>query len=360
MSVEFQLAYTCPHEMIREPVRLGPDGVTLITSQTALSNGARVYMNGLEIPQEGLHSPAVLVAGSAGPYRVFDDARGLEVTYQGITKRLVLPIGSHKASDLAKELDKLFDEVVVTVNDGRLQLEDNFHRGIASSIKVSGTAAETVGFSGQRRANGREVAPPWSVGLRDSFLTVSYPRFAYPPKQRNNVRFEVSYFTEAHRCRRCMATRIENDFRVDTDGDLKLINKEDLLYQSCLKALLTERGSNIQHSWYGSNIMKMIGSKAVGGMASTIASEIRRVLDTHIGLQEQQANYQQVTMEERLYRVRDIQVRQHQNDPTTFMCEVVVQNYSGSPVRLTVVYTVPGANSMITSGGKVIKQMGSY
>ena len=360
MSVEFQLAYTCPHEMIREPARLAPDGVTLITSQTALSEGVRVYMNDVEVPAEGLQSPATLIAGSAGPYRIFADARDLEVVYQGVSKGLELPIGSIKASELAKLMDRLFDEVEVTVTNGRLQLKDNKEVGKTSAVKVSGRAAETVGFSGQRVARGREVAPPWSVGLRDRFLTVSYPRFAYPPKQRNNVRFEVSYFTEAHRCRRCMATRVENDFRVDANGELRLINNEDLLYQSCLKALLTERGSNPQHSWYGSTIMNLIGTKAVGGMASVISSEIKRVLDTHKGLQEQQANYQNVTMEERLYSVRDIQVMRHQNDPSTFMCEVVVQNYSGKPVRLSVVYTVPGANGMITSGGKVIKQMGSY
>lgn len=360
MSVEFQLAYTCPHEMIREPARFAPDGVTLITSQTTLSEGVRVYMNGVEVPAEGLQSSASLVAGSPGPYRIFADAQDLELTYQGVTKRLQLPLGSHKAQDIAKLMDRLFDGVAVTVNDGRLHLKDVLHTGVASAVGVSGGAAETIGFSGQRVARGREVVPPWTVGVRDRFLTVSYPRFAYPPKQRNNVRFEVSYFTEAHRCRRCMATRIENDFRVDEGGRLRLVDNEDLLYQSCLKALLTELGSNLQHTWYGSNIMNLIGSKAVGGMASVISSEIRRVLETHKGLQEQQANYQTVSMEERLYSVRDIQVMRHQNDPSTFMCEVVVQNYSGKPVFLSVVYTVPGANGMITSGGKVIKQMGSY
>ena len=359
MSVEFQLAYTCPHEMIREPARLGNDGVTLATSQTVLGN-IRVYMNDLEIPQEGLQSPARLVAGSSGPYRIYADARLLSVEYMGVTKDIELPIGVHAAKGLAEKLGGLFDEISVTVKQGRLHFEDKMQVGAASSIKISGPAAETVGFDRQRAAHGRMVVPPWGIGMRDGYITVNYPRFFYPPKQRNNARFEVSYFTEAHKCRRCMATRIENDFRVDAGGELRLINNENLLYQSCLKALLTNLGSNLQHTWYGSNIMKLIGSKANSGVASVIADEIRRVLETHMGLQEQQSKYQNVTMRERLYRVVDIKVQQHTKDLTTFLCEVVVQNYSGKPVRLSIVYTAPGAHSLVRGNGKTVGSLGSF
>ena len=359
MSVEFQLAYTCPHEMIREPAALGDDGVTLTTSQTVLGN-PRVYMNDIEVPQEGLQSPARLVAGSAGPYRIYADARVFSIEYMGIVKEAELPVGVHSAKDLAKELAKLFPEISVTVNAGRLHFEDGMQTGPASSIKISGSAAETTGFNGQRAARGRVVVPPWGVGMRDGFLTVSYPRFFYSPRQRKNARFEVSYFTEAHRCRRCMATRVENDLRVDAGGHLKLINNENLLYQSCLKALLTNLGSNLQHTWYGSNIMKFIGSKAASGVSSVISEEIRRVLEVHKGLQEQQSKYQNVTMKERLYKVVEIKVQQHVKDPTTFLCEVVVQNYSGKPVRLNIVYTAPGASSLVRGDGKTIGSLGSY
>ncbi len=360
MSVEFQLAYTCPHEMLREPVRLEADGVTLATSQTAVG-GIRVYMNDTEIPPDGLQSPARLVAGSEGPYRVYPDACTLSVGYGGFVKEVELSTGVHTAAALAKELDKLYPEVDVTEHRGRLHFEDRAQAGVASSIKISGSASETVGFSGQRSAYGREVVPPWGVGIRDGYITVSYPRFFYTPKQAVNARFEVSYYTEAHRCRRCMATRVENDFRADSGGHLRLINNENLLYQSCLKALLTNLGSNLQHTWYGSNIMKLVGTKAHSGVSSVISAEIQRVLETHMSLQEKQAQYQKVTMKERLYRVVSIQVQQHRDDPTTFMCNVIVQNYSGKPVRLSVVYTAPGAHSLIRGpDGKVIKALGSF
>ena len=359
MSVEFQLAYTCPHEMLREPAELLEDGVTLATSQTVIG-GVRVYMNDMEIPQEGLQSPARLVSSMAGPYRVYPDATGLDLEYGGISKSIQLPPGVHSATAVADIVSKMFPEITVSVNGGRLHLEDRMQVGQASVIKVSGSAAENIGFGGQRAGRGRIVVPPWGIGMRDGYMTVSYPRFFSVPKQHRNARFEVSYFTEAHRCRRCMATRVENDFRVDGGGDLKLISNEDLLYQACLKALLTDLGSNLQHTWYGSNIMKLIGQKAGSGVASVIATEIRRVLDTHIGLQEQQAKYQTVSMKERLYRVVDIQVQQHRKDPTTFMCGVVVQNYAGSPVRLNIVYTAPGANSLVRGNGKTIGSLGSY
>lgn len=359
MSVEFQLAYTCPHEMIREPANLADDGVTLVTSQSALGD-IRVYMNDIEVPQEGLQSPARLVAGTAGPYRVYADARTLSIEYGGVQKELELPVGVLPAEAIIDKMTPLFPEIAMKVDRGRLYFEDKLHVGAASSIKISGSAAETLGFSGQRASHGRMVVPPWGVGMRDGVITVSQPQFFYAPKQRNNARFEVSYFTQANKCRRCMATRVENDFRVDPGGRLQLINDEDLLYQACLKALLTELGTNLQHTWYGSNIMTLVGSKVHTGIASVISSEIQRVLETHIGIQEQQAKYQNVTMKERLYRVAKVNVQQHAKDPTTFLCEVIVQNYSGTPVRLNIVYTAPGAHSLVRENGAVVGSLGSF
>jgi phage baseplate assembly protein W len=359
MSIEFQLAYTCPHEMIREPATLAEDGMTLRTSQTVLG-GARVYMNDMEIPPEGLHSPATLVAGISGPYRIHVDATDFTVEYNGMTKEISLTPGVHTAEKLAKEMNDMFAEVEVSVDKGRLHFKDIMQVGAASSIKLSGSAVETTGFDKQRAAHGRMIVPSWGLGMRPGYTTVAYPRFFSRPKQYKNARFEVSYFTEAHRCRRCMATRVENDLRVDNTGRLRLITEENLLYQACLKALLTELGSNLQHKWYGSNIMKLIGTKATAGIASVISDEIKRVLEVQISLQEKQSKYQTVSMKERLYKVLNIKVSQHQKDPTTFMCEIHVQNYSGQPVQLNIVYTVPGANSLIRENGNIVGSMGSY
>lgn len=359
MSIEFQLAYTCPHQMVREPAQLAADGKTLETSQTCVG-GIEVYMNGVKIPSGGLHSNAKLISAKVGPYRIYPDTRTFGITFDGMSKETELGLGVHKCSKIAYELNKLFDGLLVTEKNGRLHFEDNLNTGVVSKIKLFGSALETTGFGNRRSAFGKMVVPPWGVGMRDGYLTVSYPQFFTKPKQAKNARFEVTYFTEAHRCRRCMATRVENDLRYDEDGLLKMIENEDHLYQACLKALLTNLGTNLQHKWYGSNIMRMIGTKANGAVVSTLTAEIRRVLETHADLQENQSKYQKVTMKERLYKVISVNVQQNRKDRTVFLCEVVVQNYSGSPVRLSIVYTAPGAFGSVRKDGAVIKSLGEY
>jgi len=359
MSIEFQLAFACPHEMIREPVLLSSDGVTLQTSHTVVG-GVKVYMNDREIPPEGLQTPARLLAGAPGAYRVYPDARVFGITYMGMTKEVELDVGLHTTKDLAHTLGKLFGGVVVSDEGGRLLFEDRLQLGVGSRISLSGSSLETLGFSGQRASSGQEIAPPWGIGLRDGYMTVSYPRFFYPVKQRNNNRFEVTYTTEANRCRRCMATRVENDVRVDAAGHFQMIRDEDHLYQSCLKALLTDLGSNLQHRWYGSQIMKMVGKKGNASVGGVISDEINRVLETHKDIQAQQAKYQSVTTKERLYRVVDVRVQQHRKDPTTYLCNVVVQNYSGAPVTISIVYTAPGASALVRRDGVVVNSMGSF
>ena len=359
MSIEFQLAYTCPHQMIREPAVLGEDGRTLQTSQTCVG-GIEVYMNGTQVPSEGLHSNAKLVSGVVGPYRIYPDARTFGITFEGITKEVELDVGVHKCAKIAHLLNKLFDGLSVTDKGGRLFFEDNLNIGSTSKINLSGSALQTTGFDKRRAAQGKTVVPPWGVGLRDGYLTVAYPQFFSRPKQANNARFEVTYFTEAHRCRRCMATRVENDLRYDQDGLLDMIKDEDHLYQACLKALLTKLGTNLQHKWYGSSIMEMIGSKANGAVVSAITQEIRRVLDSQIAMQSKQSEYQPVTMKERLYRVVSVNVQQHRKDKTVFLCEVIVQNYSGTPVRLSIVYTAPEAFGSVRKDGTIVNSLGGY
>ena len=157
-----------------------------------------------------------------------------------------------------------------------------------------------------------------------------------------------------------MATRVENDLKYDQDGLLNMIKDEDVLYQSCLKALLTNLGTNLEHQWYGSKIQQMIGRKAQGDAVSLITGEIRRVLDTQMSLQETQSKYQNVTLKERIYKVVSVKVQQHRTERTVFMCEVVVQNYSGTPVSLSIVYTAPGAYGLVRKDGAVVNSLGDF
>jgi len=168
---------------------------------------------------------------------------------------------------------------------------------------------------------------------------------------RTNPMLKATYVVPARRCLRCSGTYIENDYRFDETGQGLLIQDENLLYQAALKILLTDRGSNPYHDWYGSTIRSRIGAKAIGGVASAISEDVRRTLVRMQTVQNEQAQYQQVTAKERLYSILQVQTLPHQQDPTTFLVDVTVQNASSEPISLSVVFSVPEVVALMGSNG---------
>jgi hypothetical protein len=110
-----------------------------------------------------------------------------------------------------------------------------------------------------------------------------------------------------------------------------------------MKILLTRQGSNPYHTAYGTKLMERIGSKAVGAIASLIQDDVRTGLVRVQNLQRQQAQFQKVSLKERLYAILSVEVLPHENDPTTFLVDIVISNGTGEPVRLSIVFAVPGA-----------------
>ena len=122
-----------------------------------------------------------------------------------------------------------------------------------------------------------------------------------------------------------------------------MVEDENLLYQAALKTVLTVKGSNPYHEWYGTSIMTRIGHKIVANVAGVINDEIGKALEKFKGLQASQAKYQTVSLKERLLKVVSLSVLPHVDDPTMFMIDMVVANAAMEPIKLTIVYTVPGA-----------------
>ena len=104
----------------------------------------------------------------------------------------------------------------------------------------------------------------------------------------------------------------------------------------------------------------MIGRKAKGDAVALITDERRRVLDTQMNLQEKQSAYQDVTLKERIYKVISVKVQQHRTERTVFLCEVMVQNYSGATVSLSIVYTAPEAYGLVRKDGAIVNSLGDF
>lgn len=345
MSQDFQIAFPCPHIIREEQVSLSPDRRTLLTKQAIGGQGAvRIVVNdSLEIPTSGLSSSAQITGAYIQPFQIPVNEQELSVTTQSGSFTVTLPSGYVTAQQV---LDLLSPTDLISASkdaQGRLILKEANFTGPSSILILSGSAADHIGFKVQRGAVGKAIFPGWQLVERTNLLGQTGYKILFKSEVRTNPYFKVDYQVPRERCLRCRGTGIENDYRFDEKGEALLVNNENLLYQACVKLLLTRVGSNPYHRWYGTTLIDKVGSKAVGGVANAIRFEVVRALDDFKDTQGQQAKYQFVSPKERLAGIDSVNVQANPNDPTVFLVDVVVRNASNEPVVISIVFSVPGA-----------------
>ena len=368
ISLEYQLAWPCPHLTVEEVVPLDADRCSLKVRQPIAALGTvLIVLNDnpdLFIPRNGMQAAAILSSAVSGPYDIKQNEDTLTVEASGgITTLSFGAVGTVRRTtdQVVKAIQKAnWTHVSVSNDKGYLVFVDANTLGANAVVKVTGTAAAALGFgqphvsNRQWSAHGREVYPGWDLYMRPDEITNRYIRFRQPLQ--GNPMIKVTYSVPVQRCLRCQAAFIENDYRFDATGSAILIQNEDLLYQSCLKVLLTDMGSNPFHPWYGTSIRQRIGSKALMGVSSVLTEDIRQALGRLQALQTEQAKYQPVSFKERLYSVLGVDVKRHQQDPTTFLIDVTVQNAASTPITLSIVYTVPEVVALMSSNGLMLGQ----
>ena len=364
MSLEFQLAWPCPHLTVEEVVPLGDDRRSLDTRQPVATAGlVNILVNDdFFIPRGGVLSAAVLSSSVSGPYDILQNEDTLTVESSGGTATLSFgAVGTIRLTTdqvVRRVMQAQWQHVEVQNDNGYLVFVDTETVGPSAFVKVRGTVAGALGFgqpgysAAQWAAYGKEVYPGWDLYLRPDTITNRFPRFRRP--LRKNPMLKVTYAVPVQRCLRCQAGYVENDLRFDANGNMILIQNEDLLYQAALKVLLTDKGSNPFFPWYGTTIRQRIGSKMLSGVASVLSEDVRKALAQMQALQTQQAKYQQVTYKERLYSVLKVDVKRHVQDPTTLLIGVTVQNASGQPVTLNIVFVVPEVVALMGSNGLML------
>lgn len=358
MSYDIQLGWPCPHVIGEERVRLDTDRMTIRTNKPIAGPGILklVANDKFEIaPSLGLQSSAVLTASKPQPYLVSPGSRDFIIQTQERHLSLELPIGYLTADQVAAQINAAVANpnerpfLIASVNNGVLSLRENLTLGSNSQVRVQGGAIGGVGFVDQVGAVGQVVLPPFHLFNRtlrseDGLIEEGYfLRFDRPV--RANYNLSVTYQVFWNQCLRCRGTEVENDFRYQ-QGHLALVRDDNLLYQSCLKILLTELKSNIYASWYGTPLMSMIGSKSSAATSMQIQQACRQALQNLQNLQNLQSKYQRITARERLYAVDHVGVQQAQDDPTVFLVDVQVRSYTFDPVQITIVYTAPGAYAL--------------
>jgi len=368
MSVDFQIAFPCPHLTIEERVALDEDRRSLLTRQPVMSGDfVRITANDdVDIPKEGLFASARVAGSFSGPFTIQKGRNRITIrNARGSVEDYALPVGIRVTADRVVEL--LYAAfrnaglgILPVSRDGLLSFSDLDDVGPASLIDIRGDAAASLGFVNQIAAKGREVFPGWEMAEREDvintvtinqFIQIStrYPQFVRPVK--SNPVFKVTYATIQQRCRRCLSTGIENDYRFDNQGAALLLQNEDLLNQALLKILLTRRASNPFHTYYGSTLVDQIGQKALLGTSISINEDVLRTVETFKRLQTLQGQFQAITARERLAAVLSINVYPKRDDPTVFNVIITGTNASGQPVTLTTVYAAPGTAALVGSSG---------
>ncbi len=370
MSRDIRLTWRCPHQVLEEVVTLGDDRRSLETRAPVSATGSiRVSVNDeLIIPPEGLVTAAQIHSTDSGPFDIPEGGDELTViTPAGIVSHLFGVVNRARLTTdqvVTQLVGAGFRNLVQVENvNGHLVFTELSTGGPRRCVKVRGSAAVFLGFGGdtsattlcgieingtrQRTAHGRLLYPGWDLFVPDptAFQVQRFPRFR--ARLRVNPVIKVSYATARRQCPRCGGRNIENDYRFDDAGEAIFVVNEDLLHQAALKIVFTERGSNPYHPMYGTKLHEKVGSKAITGVATLINEDVRRALARFQTLQQGQGQFQTVTPKERLYRVLSVQTFSIEEDPTTFIVEVVIQNASAEPIVLTVPFATPDVIAFI-------------
>jgi len=130
---------------------------------------------------------------------------------------------------------------------------------------------------------------------------------------------------------------VGNDVGINPDGSLQTVRDNEKLKQDILKAVLTARGTNKFHQWYGSTISQnLIGHTLdISQIDAETKSSIQETLSTLMALQSAQARVQYVSPGETLAGVNDIVVVRDPSDPRQWSITIIALTRQLLPVEET-------------------------
>lgn len=119
---------------------------------------------------------------------------------------------------------------------------------------------------------------------------------------------------------------VGNDLAMNPDGSVQTVRDNEKLKQDILKAILTARGTNRFHPWYGSIVSeRTIGQVLDAGQLDTeVRNAIQDTLSTLASLQTAQARIQYVSPGETLAAIKDVRAARDDTDPRQWAITVEV------------------------------------
>lgn len=169
-------------------------------------------------------------------------------------------------------------------------------------------------------------------------IEVTRPRMIYLNNKWKAVEdyWEISYYTLSSFCPKCVGLNVLDDIQYNIKGDFLVIRDENLLLQNLEKFTVTEIQSNPFHTFIGTSLVKLLGSRITDTafITNKVTQQITAALDVLKSLQEQyKLTGRAVTDGELLDIVENVTVRFDDEDPTILRADVTARAVSGQTVN---------------------------
>ena len=337
MSKDIHVSHPCTHYIRYESYTL--DNITDVLTRSPI-NGSSLFSitkNDIVINTDGLFSSAEIIFPLNAPYKITNP--NYTFIYQDISYPIKFDTGLLNANQIQNTLIKSLpmNKVEVNLVNQSIQIKDKTS-GLSSRLELQGDLSK-FGFTYDKyKAQGKLLHTGWKLFKRDDGLGY-FIRFNEIVKGN----YLISYTTEKNYCNRCASTGVENDLRFNVYGEIKQVEKHDLLYQQVAKVCLTKINSNPQHAWYGTNAFDYVGVKQGGLAKLSIEESVRQAINQHINIQNQVGKIQKLSLEEQIASVRKIDVQQVANTNNAYLVDIVLVSRANTTVNLNIVFSVPGS-----------------
>jgi hypothetical protein len=337
MSKDIHVSHLCSHYIRFESYTLNNSSDVVTRSPINGSSLFSITKNDININQEGHYSSAEIIFPANAPYKINNP--NYIFIYQNVSYPVKFDLGLLSASQIQNSLIKYLpmNKVEVNLVNQSIQIKDK-SSSLSSRLEIQGDLNK-FGFTYDKfKAQGKQVHAGWKLFKRDDGL-------GYFIRFNENVKgkYLISYTTEKNYCNRCASTGVENDLSFNEYGEIRQVEKHDLLYQQVAKVCLTKINSNPQHAWYGTGAFDYVGVKQGNLARLSIEESVRQALNQHINIQNQVGKIQKLSLEEQIASVRKINVQQVANTNNAYLVDIGLVSRANTPVEINIVFAVPGS-----------------
>jgi len=162
--------------------------------------------------------------------------------------------------------------------------------------------------------------------------------------------YMVNYSSVAKFCPKCIGLRVLNDESYTPLGKVSTVKNEDKLLQEIKKGLATYLGSNPFHTWIGTQIHSLIGTKIynVDLIKARVIEEVYKYIEKYVDVQLKQSNYQEVTTRESFGQILAIDFEPQEDiDSSYWILSVLFNNRTGGDMLYEKKIAMPDPKNLL-------------